>query len=256
MKGLPPPNMSILSYSQRKYFEITQHKDAIAKQLKEALLDGVKLCIVHGAGSFGHSQARKYSEGLTKALPHPSFPGSNLAIVGQSSVSKHAVALCDAASFFLPPHPCSHHLLFHTRFASPLADTKRGFKKGQNAGAEAGGDGILGFADVRRSVTLLNHTVVTALVSNGIPAVAMHPFPAWACSSGELVVKDGIHDVRQAMEVGFVPVLHGDAVLDSNLGCTILGYDARSTSSNLRARNRIRDASQTSNIAPRFQTSP
>jgi len=140
LRGLPPPNTRILSYSQRKYFEITHHKDAIAKQLKAALLDGVKLCIVHGAGSFGHSQARKYSEGLTKALPRPSFPGSNLAIVGQSSVSKHAVALCDAASFF-PPPPFLLLILalitsffihdLHRHWQIPSGDSKRAKMPGQ-----------------------------------------------------------------------------------------------------------------------------
>lgn len=92
-----------------------------------------------------------------------------------------------------------------------------------SAGAEEESDGTLGFCDVRRSVTLLNHMVVTALVSQGIPAVAMHPFPAWECSSGQLFDKDGMKNVGRAMEAGFVPVLHGDAVLDTNLGCTILG---------------------------------
>jgi hypothetical protein len=49
-------------------------------------------------------------------------------------------------------------------------------------------------------------------------------FPS-ACTLGPQVVTDGCDAVRAAMEAGLLPVLHGDAVLDEELGCTILGGD-------------------------------
>eukprot|EP00195_Chlamydomonas_chlamydogama_P002238 CAMPEP_0202916638 /NCGR_PEP_ID=MMETSP1392-20130828/69102_1 /ASSEMBLY_ACC=CAM_ASM_000868 /TAXON_ID=225041 /ORGANISM="Chlamydomonas chlamydogama, Strain SAG 11-48b" /LENGTH=153 /DNA_ID=CAMNT_0049609145 /DNA_START=29 /DNA_END=486 /DNA_ORIENTATION=- len=44
-------------------------------------------------------------------------------------------------------------------------------------------------------------------------------------TANRLVVTDGCHMVDQALQAGLLPVLHGDCVLDSTLGCTILSGD-------------------------------
>ena len=81
-----------------------------------------------------------------------------------------------------------------------------------------------GFADTRRSVTKLNHLFIEALVREGVPAVGVSPFPAWSTDKGTLT-SDSADHVKRLLLLGLVPVLHGDAVLDSTLGCTILSGD-------------------------------
>lgn len=46
----------------------------------------------------------------------------------------------------------------------------------------------------------------------------------WILDDGK-VVKHNIDNVIQLLEYGFVPVLHGDAVLDTHIGCNILSGD-------------------------------
>ena len=82
----------------------------------------------------------------------------------------------------------------------------------------------LGFAETRRSVTKLNHLIIDQLVREGVPAVSVSPFPSWKTDQGTLVA-DAADEVERLLLLGFVPVLHGDAVLDTSLGCTILSGD-------------------------------
>ncbi|CAI0462984.1 unnamed protein product, partial [Linum tenue] len=82
-----------------------------------------------------------------------------------------------------------------------------------------------GFVATRISVTNLNLEIVRALAAAGIPSVGMSPFSCgWLTSERNLESAD-LSMVVKAIESGFVPVLHGDAVLDSQLGCTILSGD-------------------------------
>lgn len=80
-------------------------------------------------------------------------------------------------------------------------------------------------ADNRRSVTRLNHMVVDELINMGIPAVGVSPFPHWVCSNRK-VITVAIDQVQAVVDAGMLPVLHGDVVLDTVLGCTILSGDA------------------------------
>lgn len=104
---------------------------------------------------------------------------------------------------------------------------------GHQAAAAAGvaGGGIYqsaavrqGFAATRASVTKLNQLVVAALVDAGVPAVGVSPCPAWTTRQRQ-VATDGCGGVAALLSAGLVPVLHGDAVLDEELGCTILSGD-------------------------------
>ncbi len=81
-----------------------------------------------------------------------------------------------------------------------------------------------GFADTRASVTRLNQLVVSALLAAGVPAVGLSPCGAWS-TRGRAVASDGCASVAGLLAAGLVPVLHGDAVLDAELGCTILSGD-------------------------------
>ncbi|CAN0923580.1 Isopentenyl phosphate kinase [Linum grandiflorum] len=82
-----------------------------------------------------------------------------------------------------------------------------------------------GFVATRISVTTLNLEIVRALAAAGIPSVGMSPFSCgWSTSERNLTSAD-LSMVAKAIDSGFVPVLHGDAVLDKKLGCTILSGD-------------------------------
>ncbi|XP_011075551.1 uncharacterized protein LOC105160005 [Sesamum indicum] len=82
-----------------------------------------------------------------------------------------------------------------------------------------------GFVATRISVTSLNLEIVRALAKEGIPSIGMSPFSCgWSTCERNIAIAD-ISTVVKAIGTGFVPVLHGDAVLDSSLGCTILSGD-------------------------------
>ncbi|XP_077223892.1 amino acid kinase family protein isoform X2 [Tasmannia lanceolata] len=82
-----------------------------------------------------------------------------------------------------------------------------------------------GFVATRISVTSLNLEIVRALAREGIPSVGMSPFACgWSTRERNIASAD-ISQVTEAINSGFVPVLHGDAVLDNLQGCTILSGD-------------------------------
>ncbi|XP_002512133.2 isopentenyl phosphate kinase isoform X1 [Ricinus communis] len=82
-----------------------------------------------------------------------------------------------------------------------------------------------GFVATRISVTTLNLEVVRILARDGIPSVGMSPFSCgWSTSQRNMESAD-LSMVAKAIGSGFVPVLHGDAVLDEFQGCTILSGD-------------------------------
>ncbi|XP_062222350.1 isopentenyl phosphate kinase-like [Phragmites australis] len=82
-----------------------------------------------------------------------------------------------------------------------------------------------GFVATRISVTSLNQEIVRALAREGIPSVGMSPFACgWSTRQRNLASADAFQ-IIQSLHAGFVPVLHGDAVLDELLDCTILSGD-------------------------------
>lgn len=82
-----------------------------------------------------------------------------------------------------------------------------------------------GFVATRISVTTLNLEIVRALAREGIPSIGMSPFSCgWTTSERNMASAD-LSMVAQAINSEFVPVLHGDAVLDDLQGCTILSGD-------------------------------
>lgn len=82
-----------------------------------------------------------------------------------------------------------------------------------------------GFVATRISVTSLNLEIVRALAREGIPAVGMSPFACgWSTRQRNIASAEASH-IIEALQAGFVPVLHGDAVLDHLQDCTILSGD-------------------------------
>ncbi|KAJ4711417.1 glutamate 5-kinase [Melia azedarach] len=82
-----------------------------------------------------------------------------------------------------------------------------------------------GFVATRISVSTLNLEIVRALAREGIPSIAMPPFSCGWSTSGRNIAAADMSVVTKTIESGFIPVLHGDAVVDDLQGCTILSGD-------------------------------
>ncbi|KAK4598655.1 hypothetical protein RGQ29_015920 [Quercus rubra] len=82
-----------------------------------------------------------------------------------------------------------------------------------------------GFVATRISVTTLNLEVVRALAREGIPSIGMSPFSCGWSTKEKNIASADLAVVDKAIDSGFIPVLHGDAVLDKLQGCSILSGD-------------------------------
>lgn len=92
--------------------------------------------------------------------------------------------------------------------------------------ARRGSEWQRGLALVARAAAKLNGIVLDALVAAGVPAMAFAPRSV-VCRDGRVdAVCDLAAAVRLALQSGVVPLLNGDAVLDSVRACTILPTEA------------------------------
>ncbi|KAL2904071.1 Isopentenyl phosphate kinase [Bienertia sinuspersici] len=82
-----------------------------------------------------------------------------------------------------------------------------------------------GFVATHISVKLLNLEIVRALAREGIPSIGISPFSCGWTTFQRNVASADITAVATTIDSGFVPVLHGDTVLDQSQGCTILSGD-------------------------------
>ena len=104
-------------------------------------------------------------------------------------------------------------------FGHPLAKRYK-IKEGFNGKTSQ----LLGFAKTHQAMVALNKLVVDALIKEKIPAVAVSP------SSLIMTKSERIHifqeePLTKLLQLGFVPVLFGDAVFDLDKGFTILSGD-------------------------------
>ncbi|RAL48406.1 hypothetical protein DM860_005830 [Cuscuta australis] len=104
-----------------------------------------------------------------------------------------------------------------------------GHFQASKSGVQKGGLGKpivkAGFVATRISVTSLNLEVVRALAREGIPSIGMSPFSCGWSTCQRNMAEAEVSMVIKAVDAGFIPVLHGDAVLDSSQECTILSGD-------------------------------
>ena len=75
-----------------------------------------------------------------------------------------------------------------------------------------------------RAVSQLNDAVVCALREHGVAAVGVHPLHAGVADKGRLVAFETRH-IRKMLELGMVPVIHGDVVMDLSRGACIVSGD-------------------------------
>ncbi|MCQ1534585.1 isopentenyl phosphate kinase family protein [Methanosarcina sp. KYL-1] len=74
------------------------------------------------------------------------------------------------------------------------------------------------------SVKKLAATVVNSLNRFGVRAIAVHPMGCTVCKNGR-IESMYLDNIKLMLEKGFVPVLHGDVVMDTELGACILSGD-------------------------------
>ena len=81
-----------------------------------------------------------------------------------------------------------------------------------------------GIAITHRVVSGLNEEVVRALRECGVPAIGVHPFHAGLAENGRLVAFESRH-IKKMLDLGMVPVIHGDVVMDLSRGACIVSGD-------------------------------
>lgn len=103
-------------------------------------------------------------------------------------------------------------------FGHPLAQRyaiKEGFKEENQK---------IGFAETHHVMTVLNGLFMGALIWRHVPAVSIMPSSCVITRKGRIqYFKES--QLRMLLEKGFLPVMYGDAVLDTELGFTILSGD-------------------------------
>ncbi|OZJ02455.1 hypothetical protein BZG36_04095 [Bifiguratus adelaidae] len=87
-----------------------------------------------------------------------------------------------------------------------------------------------GVVETRQSVMTLHQKVCDLFIAQGIPAISMSPFHYVRTLHTPKSTKPDayirlVEAVDRALTLGYVPVLHGDAVLDDAQGCAILSGD-------------------------------
>jgi isopentenyl phosphate kinase len=85
----------------------------------------------------------------------------------------------------------------------------------------------IGISLTRQSVIQLNQIVVGKLINREIPAIGISCLTNFSSCGGEFNQIDPtfIQNLTQMLDLGMVPVIHGDVILDSLLKCKILSGD-------------------------------
>ncbi|KAI8091065.1 Aspartate/glutamate/uridylate kinase [Gilbertella persicaria] len=90
-------------------------------------------------------------------------------------------------------------------------------------------DFIKGYAHIRACLQQLNSAMTSELEARHVPVLSMSPIDYIVTDDCEHTPADKFRSmadrVKEYLRLGFVPMLHGDAVLDMVRGCTILSGD-------------------------------
>lgn len=103
-------------------------------------------------------------------------------------------------------------------FGHPVAQKyriKEGFKEESQK---------IGFAETHHVMTVLNGLLMDELVQRGMPAVSITPSSCIITKNGRIQDFEG-STLEALLKMGFLPITYGDAVLDRELGFTILSGD-------------------------------
>jgi isopentenyl phosphate kinase len=83
---------------------------------------------------------------------------------------------------------------------------------------------LIGFAETHHFMTVLNGLVMDSLIMHNVPAVSVTPSSCIATENGRIRYFEDT-PLKMLLKTRFLPVLYGDAVLDTKLGFTILSGD-------------------------------
>ncbi|MEM2913921.1 MAG: isopentenyl phosphate kinase [Candidatus Bathyarchaeia archaeon] len=83
---------------------------------------------------------------------------------------------------------------------------------------------IFGFSETHEAMVSLNKLVVESLMEKGLPAFGMAPSSFVVTKKGRIQVFEE-KPLMQALKLGLIPILYGDAVLDYEQGFAILSGD-------------------------------
>lgn len=103
-------------------------------------------------------------------------------------------------------------------FGHPLAQKYR-IKNGLKEDSQK-----IGFAETHHVMTVLNGLVMDSLIWHEVPAVSVAPSSCIITENGRISNFDDA-TLKELLKTGLVPVLYGDAVLDSRQGFAILSGD-------------------------------
>ncbi len=85
-------------------------------------------------------------------------------------------------------------------------------------------DQLVGFSETHQAMTQLNQIIVDTLLDAGVPAFAVSA-SSMLVTSGTRLVDIDLSIIKRFLSIGLVPVLYGDAVLDTDQGFAILSGD-------------------------------
>ncbi len=85
-------------------------------------------------------------------------------------------------------------------------------------------DNIVGIYKTHKVVSRLNDYIVSKLNGFGVCAIGVHPFDFLLSEDGRIKTFEISH-IKKMIEVGIVPVFHGDVVMDTKLGVSIISGD-------------------------------
>ncbi|MEA1907461.1 MAG: isopentenyl phosphate kinase [Euryarchaeota archaeon] len=85
-----------------------------------------------------------------------------------------------------------------------------------------------GIIKIHKAVASLNDLVIEALITNGVPAVSLHPFGCMVAKNGRIAEME-TDQIGMMLARGIVPVLHGDVVMDLETGASIVSGDQLAT---------------------------
>lgn len=103
-------------------------------------------------------------------------------------------------------------------FGHPIAK-KHGIKEGLKQESQK-----VGFAETHHVMTVLNGLVMDALIWQNVPAVSVTPSSCIITKKGRIHLFEK-NILRSLLKMGLVPVLYGDAILDDQLGFTVISGD-------------------------------
>jgi len=83
---------------------------------------------------------------------------------------------------------------------------------------------LMGFSKTHEAMVSLNEKIVESLLDKELPAFGMAPSSFIVTKTGRIHIFEE-EPLKQALKVGLIPVLYGDAVLDMDRGFAILSGD-------------------------------